>query len=89
MRSFFYMGVNPKNKSGVSWKIWKIERSGRRVRVQWGPAILVNRSVRPKGSLQDKTLSFSSEGAARSYERSRVRSKLTKGYERKPQPRTE
>ena len=26
MKIFFYMDRNPNNVSGVSWKIWKIER---------------------------------------------------------------
>ena len=30
MKTFFYMGRNRQNVSGVSWKIWKIERRGRK-----------------------------------------------------------
>ena len=31
MKIFFYMGRNRLTKSGVSWKIWKIKREGRKV----------------------------------------------------------
>jgi hypothetical protein len=36
VKIFFYMGRNPANKSGVSWKIWKVQRAGRTVTVFWG-----------------------------------------------------
>jgi hypothetical protein len=87
MKTFFYMGRNPQNVSGVSWKIWKIERTGRRVRVQWGPARLLKRSVRPSGKLQEKTFTFRTDDAARRDESARVREKVGKGYEPRPRRR--
>jgi hypothetical protein len=51
MKIFFFMDRNPNNKSGVSWKIWKIERSGRAVTVWWGPAVIVRRRPTPEQDL--------------------------------------
>lgn len=82
MRSFFFMGRNSKNKSGVSWKIWRIARQGRDVTLSWGPAVIVRRIVVPAGTLQTKLVRFPSVDAARRYEADRVRRKLAKGYER-------
>jgi hypothetical protein len=87
MKIFFYMGRNPANKSGVSWKIWKIVRTGRTVTMLWGHAKLRNRKVTPAGTLQSKTRRFPSTDAARDYEVGRIRSKLSKGYERRTRSR--
>jgi hypothetical protein len=38
MKTFFFVGKNKGNVSGISYKIWKINQSGRMVEVQWGPA---------------------------------------------------
>jgi predicted DNA-binding WGR domain protein len=83
MKIFFYMGRNAANKSGVSWKIWKIARSGRTVTTFWGRATLKDRKVTPAGTLQSKTLRFPSPDAALDYESQRIRSKLRKGYQRR------
>jgi hypothetical protein len=83
MKIFFYMGRNAANKSGLSWKIWKIERSGHWVTTYWGPAALVDRRVKPAGTLQSNARRFTSLAAACAYESRRIRSKLQKGYERR------
>jgi hypothetical protein len=88
MKIFFYMGRNPANKSGVSWKIWKIERDRRKVTMFWGAATLRNRKVTPTGTLKSKIRHFSSEDAAREFEAGRIRSKLRKGYERRTRSRS-
>jgi hypothetical protein len=87
MKTLYYMGRNPANKSGVSWKIWKIQRTGQIVTTWWGPAELRNRIVVPKGLLQQKERSFSSSEGAHSHEEQRIANKLNKGYERKPRRR--
>lgn len=87
MKTFFYMGINPNNKCGVSWKIWKIQRSVRTVTTHWGPAEITGHAVVPKGRLQNMEKPFSSLGEAQAYEQQRIASKLRKGYERKPRPR--
>jgi hypothetical protein len=84
MKAFFYMGRNANNVSGVSWKIWKIERQDRKVTTFWGPAALKGRRVTAKGKLNFKSLRFRNAELAREYEASRIKSKLSKGYERKP-----
>ncbi len=84
MKIFFFMGRNPNNKSGVSWKIWKIQRVGRSVTTWWGPAHLQNRKVVPVHTLQSKTLRFRSVDAASRHESSRIQNKVSKGYERRP-----
>ena len=87
VKTFFFMGRNPKTKSGVSWKVWKIERVGRAVTVLWGPAVVRKRRVLPAGKLQSKTVKLASTRAAADFEGARVRSKLRKGYQRRPRRR--
>jgi hypothetical protein len=87
MKIFFYMGRNSANKSGVSWKIWKIKRSDRTVTVFWGPAKLHRRKVTPVGTLQSKTRRFRSAEVARDFEIGQIQSKLNKGYERRTRSR--
>ncbi len=83
------MGPNKQNVSGMSYKIWKIARVGRRVRTQWGPATIDHstRKVVPTRALQEflSPSAFPSEAAARADEVRRVKEKLSEGY--KPAPR--
>lgn len=87
MKTFFFMGRNPKTKSGVSWKVWKIEREARAVTTWWGPARVERRKVVPVGTLQSKTVPFSSRGDAVEHELARIREKRRKGYEQRPRRR--
>lgn len=87
MKTLFYMGRNKKNKSGVSWKIWKIERKGRIVTTWWGPAALIKRRVKAKGDLQCKSRKFRDVVFAKRFASARIDAKLRKGYERKPRKR--
>ena len=87
MTTLFFMGVNRQNVSGVSWKLWRINRQGCTVRLSWGPAKLDARRVVPSHSLQTKTLVFSSEEVAIGEEKRRIAEKLRNGYERKPRRR--
>jgi hypothetical protein len=84
MKTLFYMGLNPRTLSGVSWKIWKIQRKGKYVQAWWGPAHVVRRKVVPKSTLQTAQWTFRSEDAARKEEHRRVADKLCEGYETKP-----
>jgi hypothetical protein len=88
MKLFFYMDHNPNNKSGVSWKMWKIQRRGREVTAWWGPAIIVRRRPRPASTLQSKTWRFRTEERAKDVEQQRIREKLNKGYRRMTRRRT-
>jgi hypothetical protein len=91
MKTLFFMGRNEKNKSGLSWKIWKIQRKGRRVFTYWGPVRLVGRKVVPSGRLQSnvgRTPLFRTAEAAAAYVAVRVRRKLAKGYELSPRRRS-
>jgi hypothetical protein len=87
MKTFFFMGVNPRNKTGVSWKVWKIERKGRIVVRRWGPALLVKRQVFPAQTLQEKKMVFPSAEAAICFERAIITEKKRAGYERRPRTR--
>jgi hypothetical protein len=87
MKNFFFMGRNPRNKSGVSWKIWRIERKSSSVTTWWGAAVVKNRRVVPASALQSKTVKFPNVEAAMAHETGRIKSKLTKGYEVRPVPR--
>lgn len=87
MKVFFFMGRNSDNRSGVSWKIWKINRRGRTVVASWGPAVLRRRRVVPARPLQSRTWSFKTTAAAQASELVRVGEKLRKGYVRQPRAR--
>jgi hypothetical protein len=84
MKTFFYMGRNLENQSGVSWKIWRIECQNRKVTAWWGPADLVARKVKASRTLQSKVWTLPSAQAAREFEAARIKQKLNDGYERKP-----
>ena len=84
MKIFFFMGRNDKTKSGVSWKIWKIQRKGRKVITWWGAATLVRRKVVPQGKLQSsiqRTPTFATVADAAKYEAKRIARKKAKGYQ--------
>jgi hypothetical protein len=84
MTTLFFLGRNPNNLSGVSWKIWRVHRTGKVVKAEWGPADLQARQVRFAGASQAKEWKFRSESAAEADLTRRVREKLREGYERKP-----
>lgn len=84
MPEFFYTGSSTDTKSGLSWKIWRIRRSGQTVTISWGRAAIEKRRPVPVGALQSKTLIFRTEAAARSDVERRIAAKLTAGYERTP-----
>ena len=84
MKIFFYMGRNDRNVSGVSWKVWKIERKGKHLQTWWGAAEVIRRKVVPKFALQTWTSTYGSDSAAREDEDRRIREKRKEGYERKP-----
>ena len=77
---FFYTGENPRNKSGVSWKVWQIARQEREVTAWWGSAGLEKRRPVPKGKLRTKTWRFATQRAAEVFERTRIQQKLNNGY---------
>ena len=79
-RVFFYTGENPRNKSGVSWKVWQIARHGRQVTAWWGSATIEKRRPVPTGKLRTKTWGFATEKAAVEFERGRIQEKVKKGY---------
>lgn len=87
MKTFFFMGLNPRNDSGVSWKIWRIERRGHSVTTWWGAAHVVRRKVVPMSNFGSKSRTFRSDAAAREFEKARIRSKENKGYRRRPRPK--
>jgi hypothetical protein len=85
LKTLFYMGRNDQNLSGVSWKIWKIERKGKRLQTWFGPAeVSPRRKVVPKYELQMRSWTFRTEKAAREDEQRRIREKLSGGYQRTP-----
>lgn len=87
MKTLFYMGANRRNLSGLSWKIWKIKREGKRLTTWWGAAeVSRRRKPVPRYKLHTKSWMLRSVQAAREEESRRVREKLKKGYQRKPRP---
>lgn len=81
MKVFYFMGANPKI-NGYSWKIWKIERRKRTVRVWWARARIVKRKPVAAAKLQTAEWVFTAEKYAIEDERRRIASKLRKGYKR-------
>jgi hypothetical protein len=79
MKIFFYTGRNPNNKSGVSWKIWKIERKAKTVTTWWWPAEIRNRRVVFAAKHQNKANQFGSVQTALDHERKLIASKVKKG----------
>ena len=84
MKILFYTGRNERNISRLSWKIWKIQRKGKRVQTWWGPIDVLRRKPIPKSTLQTKSWTFRTEEAAREDEQRRIREKLSGGYQRTP-----
>jgi predicted DNA-binding WGR domain protein len=89
MKKYFFVAPNRQVKSGMSIKVWKIERRGTRLQVWWGRAWVdtSRRRVRPKGTLTTKFWDFPSEIAATNALRRRIDSKLRSGYKRNPRRR--
>lgn len=82
MKIYAFFGNNAKNLSGVSCKMWKIQRDSRTVTVWWGAAMVRNRELAPVNSLQKKIWRHSSVDEAIEDENARVGEKLRKGYKR-------
>lgn len=83
MKTFFFMGRNPRNRSGLSWKIWKVQRTGRSVVVRWGPAIVRRRKPVFAHTPQERERRFTTVEAAQRFEESRIAEKVRTGYERR------
>jgi predicted DNA-binding WGR domain protein len=82
MKTFSFMGPNPKVNSGVSWKLWRIERKGRTVTASWGRATVERRRLKTKGKLQNKSWNFRTEAQAIECEAEKIAEKLRGGYKR-------
>ncbi|MBI5770016.1 MAG: hypothetical protein HZA93_19730 [Verrucomicrobia bacterium] len=88
MKTLFFTGRNPENQNGLSWKVWKIQRTGRVVETRWGPIKIIGRRIVLSRSLASKRWpSFATVTEAKSFYDRKVREKLRKGYEIKPRRR--
>jgi predicted DNA-binding WGR domain protein len=87
MKTFFYTGSNDANVSGMSSKVWKINRAGRTVTTWWGAINLVKRRIVRVGVLQSKSRTFRTLDDAIAHEGERIRKKEAKGYETTPRRR--
>ncbi len=86
MRTFFYSGLEPKNKRGVTTRFWRIALKGFTVRAEWGAAALsAGKGLRPGAVSRDKEWPHTSLALARADLNARIQEKLSKGY--KPAPR--
>ena len=85
MKIFYFMGRNPLNRSGVSWKVWKIERKARTVTVWYGPVVLKNRKPVPahRRLTEVSPKTFRSVAEAKAHEEKMIDSKEAKGYQRR------
>ena len=83
MKTFYYFGPNDDNVSGVSWKMWQIERKGCVVTARWGRATIVKHKLAPAGNLQTESWSLPTAADAKEYEAGRIQEKLDKGYEQR------
>jgi hypothetical protein len=86
MKVFYFTGFNENSESGVSSKLWKVERDRRRVSVWWGPVAVTKRRVIPTGRLQ-QCWTFSGTEATL-FETKRIHSKEVGAYERRPRWRS-
>jgi hypothetical protein len=84
MKTFSYMGPNEENVSGMSYKIWKIERRNRTVTVWYGGAIVKSRRPVPGHGQRTKSWTFANQDAAIENEKRRIREKENEGYKRIP-----
>jgi predicted DNA-binding WGR domain protein len=82
MRIFYYLGRDSDNKSGVAFKMWKIQRKGRSVTTWWGAVRIEKREVLPVGKLQSHSRAFPSVNNAIEYLEKKIREKQLKGYEK-------
>lgn len=81
MRTLYFMGPNPENVSGKSFKMWRVARRGRTIQIWWGRATVdKSRRVVPAQELQSKTWTCRSEAAAISDVENRVSEKIREGY---------
>ena len=88
MKTLFFTGRNLDNISGVSWKVWKIQREGRIVETRWGPIKIVRRRIVYSRVLSCKRWpAFPTLEAAEIFYERKVREKLRAGYELKPRRR--
>jgi hypothetical protein len=85
MKIFFYVGRNEENLSGMSSKIWKIQRTGRSVTTYWaGAKMAKSRKLAAVGKFSSKKTTFPSLRDAEEFESRIILRKLKSGYERKP-----
>jgi hypothetical protein len=84
MKTFLYMGRNDDNVTGMSYKMWRIERKDRNVTVWYGSAIVKSRRPLPARELSTKSWTFGNKDAAIENEKRRIREKENEGYQRIP-----
>src|SRR4051794_22252689 len=93
MRIFSFFGPNRKVLDGMSCKMYKIERTGRRVTAYWGPAVWDRKLRRPKPAtktcLQQAVWPFHSDAQAEHFLRRNIATKLAKGYKQNPRRRSD
>jgi len=80
----YYTGNNPRNKSGMSSKVWSIQRDGQTVTTLWGSVNLTNLRLVRRGNLSSKERLFDSVEEARTFMQQRIARKVQKGYVPKP-----
>ena len=78
MKTFFFMARNPLNRSGLSWKIWKVQRTGMRgLRLPRIPfpqtALAADRSLVPYAWPSQKAMQTVREKIRQQTERTRLR----------------
>jgi predicted DNA-binding WGR domain protein len=83
MKILFFMGRNARNRSGFSWKFWKVARRGKSVTTHWGPAKLHMRRVLPESYTKTLTRKFRTLTEAIAHENRLIESKERKGYQRR------
>ena len=84
MKIFCFHGPNRKTKSGISSKLWKIERRGRKLYIWNGPADMIGRKTVVRAKLVARVISYKTEEAARAGEAKRIQAQKAHGCYRKP-----
>lgn len=88
MRVFVFVGANRGLKSRLSIKFWKIGRSGKVIKVRWGPARVDHAKRRILcPDWQGKDIRFRSDAEAKMQVRKRIAAQSRQGYHRVLPPR--
>lgn len=81
METLVWLGSNPANVSGVSYKVYQAKVCGSKITATWGPVSVVKRQV-VRGWVQTNIKEYNSPALAQRAFDTLLESKYRKGYTR-------